>query len=34
MIENLKEGLQEFIDYGSELLLKILNKTLLVNEKR
>ena len=33
MIENLKEGPQEFIDYGSELVLKILNKTLLVNEK-
>ena len=27
MIKNLKEGLEEFKDYDSELLLKILNKT-------
>tara|TARA_A100001388_G_scaffold13267_1_gene9047 strand:+ start:59 stop:334 length:276 start_codon:yes stop_codon:yes gene_type:complete len=28
MIENFKESLEEFKDYDSELLLKILNKTL------
>ena len=33
MIKNLKEGPQEFKDYDSELLLKILNKTSLENEK-
>ena len=33
MIENLKDSPQEFKDYDSELLLKILNKTLLENEK-
>ena len=33
MIKNLKEGSAEFDDYNSELLLKILNKTLLENEK-
>ena len=33
MIENLKEGPEEFKDYDSELLLKILNKTSLENEK-
>ena len=33
MIENLKESLEEFKDYDSELLLKILNKTSLENEK-
>ena len=33
MIENLKEGLEEFKDYDSELLLKILNKTSLENKK-
>ena len=33
MIKNLKEGLAEFKDYDSELLLKILNKTSLENEK-
>ena len=33
MIENLKEGPEEFKDYDSELLLKILNKTFLENEK-
>ena len=27
MIENFRENLEEFIDYNSELLLKILNKT-------
>ena len=27
MIENFKESLEKFIDYDSELLLKILNKT-------
>ena len=27
MIENYKESLEEFIDYDSELLLNILNKT-------
>ena len=29
MIKNLKDGLEEFKDYDSELLLKILNKTLI-----
>ena len=33
MIKNLKEGLKEFKDYDSELLLKILNKTSLENKK-
>jgi len=33
MIKNLKEGHAEFKDYDSELLLKILNKTSLENEK-
>ena len=33
MIKNLKEGTEEFKDYDSELLLKILNKTSLENEK-
>ena len=33
MIENLKESFEEFKDYDSELLLKILNKTSLENEK-
>ena len=33
MIENLKEGPEEFKDYDSELLFKILNKTSLENEK-
>ena len=33
MIKDLKEGLEEFKDYDSELLLKILNKTLLENDK-
>ena len=33
MIENLKEGPEAFKDYDSELLLKILNKTSLENEK-
>ena len=33
MIENLKEDNEEFKDYDSELLFKILNKTLLENEK-
>ena len=33
MIENLKEIPEEFKDYDSELLLKILNKTSLENEK-
>ena len=33
MIENLKEDPEEFKDYNSELLLKILNKTSLENEK-
>ena len=33
MIENFKEGPKEFKDYDSELLLKILNKTLLDNKK-
>ena len=33
MTENLKESLEEFKDYDSELLLKILNKTSLENKK-
>ena len=33
MIKNFKEGPEEFQDYDSELLLKILNKTSLDNEK-
>ena len=33
MIENLKESPEEFKDYDSELLLKILNKTSLDNKK-
>ena len=33
MIENLKESTEEFKDYDSELLLKILNKTLIEDEK-
>ena len=33
MIENLKESTEEFKDYDSELLLKILNKTSLENQK-
>ena len=33
MIKNLKDGPEEFKDYDSELLFKILNKTLLENEK-
>ena len=33
MIKNLKDGPEEFKDYDSELLLKILNKTSLDNEK-
>ena len=33
MIKNFKEGPKEFKDYDSELLLKILNKTSLENEK-
>ena len=33
MIEDLKESPEEFKDYDSELLLKILNKTLLENKK-
>ena len=33
MIKNLKEGSEEFKDYDSELLLKILNKTSLDNKK-
>ena len=33
MIENLKESTEKFRDYNSELLLKILNKTSLENEK-
>ena len=32
MIENLKERPEKFKDYDSELLLKILNKTLLENK--
>jgi len=33
MIENLKESPEEFKDYDSELLLKIINKTSLENKK-
>ena len=33
MIENSKESPEEFKDYDSELLLKILNKTSLENKK-
>ena len=33
MIKNLKDVPEEFKDYDSELLLKILNKTSLDNEK-
>ena len=33
MIQNLKQSPKEFKDYDSELLLKILNKTSLENEK-
>ena len=33
MIENFKENPDEFKDYDSELLLKILNKTLLESKK-
>ena len=33
MIKKLKEGPEEFKDYDSELLLKILNKTSLDNKK-
>ena len=33
MIKNLKDSPDEFKDYDSELLLKILNKTLLENKK-
>ena len=33
MIENFKDSTEEFKDYDSELLLKILNKTSLENEK-
>ena len=33
MIKSLKEGPEEFKDYDSELLLKILNKTSLENKK-
>jgi hypothetical protein len=33
MIENFKETPEEFKDYDSELLLKILNKTSLENKK-
>ena len=33
MIKKLKEGHDEFKDYNSELLLKILNKTSLDNKK-
>ena len=33
MIKNFKEDPEEFKDYDSELLLKILNKTSLENEK-
>jgi len=33
MIENLKKNTEEFKDYDSELLLKILNKTSLENKK-
>ena len=33
MIENFKESPEEFRDYDSELLLKILNKTILETKK-
>ena len=33
MIKNFKEGPEEFKDYDSELLLKILNKSSLENKK-
>ena len=33
MIKNLKDGTEEFKDYDSDLLLKILNKTSLENKK-
>ena len=33
MMENFKESPEEFKDYDSELLLKILNKTSMENEK-
>ena len=33
MIENFKDSYKEFRDYDSELLLKILNKTLVENKK-
>ena len=33
MIKNFKESTEEFKDYDSELLLKILNKTSLENKK-
>ena len=33
MIENFKKSPEEFKDYDSELLLKILNKTSLENKK-
>ncbi len=33
MIENFKESPEEFKDYDSELLLKIINKTSLENKK-
>ena len=33
MIKNLKKGPEEFKDYDSEMLLKILNKTSLENKK-
>ena len=33
MIENFKESLEDFIDYDSELLLKILNKTSVETKK-
>ena len=33
MIKNLKKGSEEFKDYDSELLLKVLNETSLENEK-
>ena len=33
MIENYKESFEEFKDYDSELLLKIINKTSVENEK-
>ena len=34
MIENFKESTEEFKDYDSELLLKILNKTSLGSKKK